>query len=91
VSDHPLRKILSGIVRGSAPKYYEIAYLHRGAPEDRVTIRASEITQVRKGSFVLSDGETQIPFHRILYVRDDKNGLVIWEKRTRSRNENHNP
>ncbi len=82
MGDHPLRKILSGIVQGGkAPSEFEIAYTHRGAPEDTVRIKASEIARVGKGWFLLPDGETQIPFHRILYVRDEKRGLVLWAKR----------
>jgi uncharacterized protein len=79
--DHPLRRILSGIVRGGAATSFEITYVHRGAPDDRVTISGSGITNVRKGSFILSDEETQIPFHRILEVKDTRTGLIIWKKR----------
>ena len=82
--DHPLRKILSGIVRAGVPEDVTIIYLHRGAPGDQITIIASAVTNVRKGSFLLSDGETQIPFHRILQVENTKNGKIIWMKRTRA-------
>ena len=82
--DHPLRKILSGIVRTGAPEDITITYLHRGAPGDEMTITASAVANVRKGSFLLSDGETQIPFHRILQVENTKNGTIIWKKRTRA-------
>jgi len=80
--DHPLRKILSGIVRGANPSSVEIAYVHRGAPDDSMRINASEITHVGKGSFVLSDKETQIPFHRILYIKEEATGLLLWTKRS---------
>ena len=82
--DHPLRKILSGIVRTGAPEDVTITYIHRGATGDHMTIAASAVTNVRKGSFQLSDGETQIPFHRILQVENTKNGIIIWTKRTRA-------
>jgi len=35
-----------------------------------------------KGSFLLRDGETQIPFHRVLYVLDPQKTL-LWRKRLR--------
>ena len=89
--DHPLRKILSGIVRSSSRENVTITYLHRGAPDDRTTINVSSIQNVRKGSFVLSDGETQIPFHRILEVKDNKTGTVIWIKKSRPNEQNRNP
>lgn len=79
--DHPLRKLLSGVVLGEDLARIEIAYIHRGALEDIQKIKASEITRVGKGSFVVSDGETQIPFHRILYIRDERNGQLLWRKR----------
>ncbi len=82
MSDHPLRKLLSGVVLGEDREEVEVVYIHRGAPEDIRKIKASDITRVGKGSFILSDGETQIPFHRILLVRDERNGQLLWKKRT---------
>ncbi len=89
--DHPLRKLLSGLVHRGDQTSVEIAYVHRGAPEDFLKIKASEITHVGKGSFVLSDRETQIPFHRILYVRDKRNGLLLWRKRTPQKTSTRDP
>ncbi|OLD55309.1 hypothetical protein AUI46_05340 [archaeon 13_1_40CM_2_52_13] len=60
----------------------ELAYLHRGAPENQVRIRVSTISHLGKGSFTLSDGETQIPFHRVLYVNHLSSNTILWEKRT---------
>ena len=75
-----MRRILSRILRGGGdPFRFELAYVHRGAPDDRVTIKVSEVKHVGKGWFLLGDGETQIPFHRILYIRDEKS--TLWEKR----------
>ncbi len=83
MKDHPLRKLLSTILRGGKdPKEFLVAYRHRGALEDTVKIRASEISHIGKGWFLLRDGKTQIPFHRILYVRDEKRDLLLWTKRT---------
>ena len=78
--EHPLKAILSRIMRGgSNPSEFELAYLHRGAADDQVIIKVSDIARLGKGSFLLRDGETQIPFHRVLYVVDSKKTL-LWKK-----------
>src|SRR5437773_12556157 len=80
--EHPLRSILSRALRGRADSSeVELVYLHRGAPENQVRIRVSTISHLGKGSFMLSDGETQIPFHRVLYVTDLRSKTILWEKR----------
>src|SRR5438132_14390385 len=80
--EHPLRSILSRLLRGPGDSSEaELAYLHRGAPENQVRIRVSTITHLGKGSFMLGDGETQIPFHRVLYVTDLRSKTILWEKR----------
>jgi len=85
MGEHPLRRLLSSILRGSRdPAKYELAYTHRGAPGDTARMKVSEIERVGKGWFLLSDGETQIPFHRILYVRDEERQVTLWEKRKKS-------
>jgi uncharacterized protein (UPF0248 family) len=79
--EHPLKAILSRIMRGgSDPSEFELAYVHRGAAEDQMIIKVSEIARLEKGSFLLLDGETQIPFHRVLYVSDGKKTL-LWKKK----------
>ena len=81
--EHPLRAILSRIMRGgSDPSQFELAYVHRGAADDQMIIKVSDIARLGKGSFFLRDGETQIPFHRILYVMDGKKNL-LWRKKER--------
>ena len=81
--EHPLKAILSRIMRGgSDPSGFELAYVHRGAVDDQVIIKVSEIARLGKGSFLLRDGETQIPFHRVLYVMDAEKAL-LWRKRHR--------
>ncbi len=83
--EHPLRTILSKIVQTKQnPSDFILSYVHRGAPEDRVIIKVSAIIRVGKGWFMLEDGETQIPFHRVLYVKNERTNLILWEKRTRS-------
>jgi len=78
--EHPLKAILARILRGGDdPAQYELAYVHRGAKDDQLTIKVSEISRLGKSSFVLLDGETQIPFHRVLYVIGPEKTL-LWRK-----------
>src|ERR1700757_2908120 len=80
--EHPLRTILSRILRGSTTgSDAELFYLHRGAANDEVKIMVSTISRLGKGWFMLPDGETQIPYHRVLRVRDLHTGKILWEKR----------
>ena len=80
--EHPLRTILSRVLQGPGdPSRVELAYLHRGAPEDQIRIRVSTISHLGKGWFMLADGETQIPFHRVLCVTDLASKTILWEKR----------
>ncbi len=81
--EHPLRTILSRIMRGGGdPSQFELGYVHRGAVDDQMVIKVSDIASLGKGSFLLRDGETQIPFHRVLYVLDSRRNL-LWRKRLR--------
>lgn len=59
----------------------DLVYIHRGAAEDQRRIRVSSISRVGKGWFMLEDGETQIPFHRVLLVKDSVSGSILWQKR----------
>lgn len=80
--EHPLKAILARIIRGggSDPSEFELAYVHRGAANNQIIIKVSEIDRLGKGSFILRDGETQIPFHRVLYVTDS-NKRLLWRKK----------
>jgi uncharacterized protein (UPF0248 family) len=81
--EHPLKAILSRIMRcGVDPSEFTLAYVHRGAVDDQMVIKVSDIARLGKGSFMLRDGETQIPFHRVLYLLDPKKSL-LWKKRQR--------
>jgi uncharacterized protein (UPF0248 family) len=90
--EHPLRSILSRVLRGPGDSSeVELAYLHRGAPENQVRIRVSTISHLGKGWFMLGDGETQIPFHRVLYVVDLRSKTILWEKRKPLHSANPSP
>jgi uncharacterized protein (UPF0248 family) len=86
---HPLKNILSKLrwdSREDAEKYV-VTYRHRGAPDDRKQIEASDIQKLGKSYFTLqseSGEEVTIPFHRILEIRDTRNDLVIWRGRRES-------
>ena len=81
--EHPLKAILSRILRGGGdPSGFELAYVHRGAAENQMIINVSEISKIGKGSFGLPDGETRIPYHRVLYVLGPDKRLW-WKKRLR--------
>ena len=67
---------------GSDASEFKLAYVHRGAVDDQLIIKVSDIARLGKGSFLLRDGETQIPFHRVLYVLDMKRTL-LWAKKHR--------
>jgi uncharacterized protein (UPF0248 family) len=49
-----------------------IWYLHRGAPEDRMAVRGSEIQSIDRVFF--ETGEAVIPYHRILKIEKKEAG-----------------
>ena len=82
MQEHPLRTILSRIQNGThTVGQVQLSYRHRGAPLDQLSIEVSDILRLNKGSFALKDGETQIPYHRVLLVKNPRTGEVLWEKR----------
>jgi len=62
------------------PRNYEIVFIHRGAPNNLKVIPAWCIVKVKAGSFEYElQGEFgHIPFHRIVEIRDKKNGRLVW-------------
>ena len=66
-------------------RYYEINYIHRGAPNDNLKVNCSEILKVNPSTFEIFDekiGEIKIiPFHRILEIRDMKENKIIYKKK----------
>ncbi|TMI22882.1 DUF504 domain-containing protein [Candidatus Bathyarchaeota archaeon] len=79
MGEHPLRQLLSR-AQAKDPSGWSLTYRHRGAPADELELALSEISKIQRGSLLLKDGETQIPFHRVLQVTDGRGG-VRWRKR----------
>lgn len=62
---------------------YEITFLHRGAYMDRKKVKLDCIIQVGAGWFSYTDPtgeEVQIPFHRIMEIRNVKTNQIVWSK-----------
>jgi uncharacterized protein (UPF0248 family) len=83
---HPLRNILNKLRWDSSEdaEKYVITYRHRGAPDDKRVVKASEIRKLGKSYFTLPSEpgeEVTIPFHRILEIRNITNDAVIWRSR----------
>lgn len=57
-----------------------ITYIHRGAPDDRLTVDGAEVKRLERSHFILERGglETWIPYHRIIEVERD--GEVLYRK-----------
>ncbi len=61
----------------------EVVYVHRGAPDDRMKIRALDIIDLGKSFFVIKIGsrDTHIPYHQISEIR--RVGETLWRKNAR--------
>ena len=72
---------MSKMRNASIPVDAEIVYRHRGAPNDELKINVLAVSRFGKGWFMLDDDETQIPYHRVLAVRNLRSGEFVWQKR----------
>ena len=61
---------------------YEVTFIHRGASKDKKSIPCDAIVKFGRSWFVYSaeEGETLIPYHRILVIKDLRDGTVLWIK-----------
>ena len=61
---------------------YVVTFIHRGAYMNRKVIPCSLIKEVKASWFSYeSEGEEVIiPFHRILEIKNVKNGKLVWKK-----------
>ncbi len=84
--ENPIHKILTTLIwkykynQFENPILVKITYVNRGSPNDLITISIADVAAVMKGSLLLEDGETQIPFHRITLIEDFKQ-LVIYKRK----------
>lgn len=81
-----LREVLNRIKWDpqSGSSVYQITYIHRGDVGDKRTILFSDIREIHASWFLYESsysGEITIPFHRVIEVRNQKSGEVIWKKR----------
>ena len=81
---HPLKNIFNKVLwdKKERKEDYEVIFIHRGAPEDRKTISFGSIKKASKSTFIYDyeGGETTIPFHRIVIIRNVYTGDIIWKK-----------
>ncbi len=61
----------------------DVVYVHRGALDDRMKIRALDIVDLGKSFFVIKIGsrDTHIPYHRIVETR--RVDEILWRKNAR--------
>lgn len=84
-----IREILNKLLWNSRwrTEDYEIVFIHRGAYKNRKTITCNLIKAIQPSWFIYVDetgGETAIPFHRILEIRNVKTGESIWRTRRKT-------
>lgn len=83
---NPLKEVFNRLLwdlRGNLADY-EIVFIHRGAPNDRLRISAKQVSEVGKSWFRYAsgtEGENMIPFHRIIEIRNNVTGEVVWHSR----------
>ena len=66
-------------------KDFSLKYIHRGSPRDYKKIKISEIKDVLGAFFTRMEKEfddelVNIPFHRILEIRNDITNEILYEK-----------
>ena len=69
-----------------SPSKIEITYIHRGAPRDEKTVLFSDVKDVLSAFFTIEselfpDEKTNIPFHRILKIRNIKTSEILYQKK----------
>jgi uncharacterized protein (UPF0248 family) len=83
---HPLRNVFNKIFwdKRENPADYVVTFVHRGAEGNVKTISASSIKDVGASWFTYLTGnneETLIPFHRVVKVKNEKTGVIVWSLR----------
>ncbi|MEM3506958.1 MAG: RNA repair domain-containing protein [Candidatus Bathyarchaeia archaeon] len=83
MKENPLRNLLNKIIwsKSNDAENFEITFIHRGEVNNRKSILAKNIIKVGKSCFYYKEnGETLIPFHRIVLIKNLKSGKVLWKK-----------
>ena len=67
-------------------KHVMITYIHRGADNDKKTVFLTEIEDILPAFFTIPSEEfpkekTNIPFHRILEIKNKKTGEILYRKK----------
>ena len=65
------------------PRNYVLTFVHRGDFTDRRMIPLERIKHLEPSGFIYDgdEGETFIPYHRIIEVKDIRDGRVVWFSR----------
>ncbi|MHA1728281.1 MAG: RNA repair domain-containing protein [Promethearchaeota archaeon] len=62
---------------------YNITYIHRGAPKNRLTVNCREIVKIHPDKFEYNlemNRNVLIPYHRITRIMNNKTDEIIYEK-----------
>lgn len=83
---NPLRNLLNRLIWDSRIKSgdYRIYYISRGARHDVDSVRGNKVVKVYSRGFEITAGGKikYIPFHRVILVKNEVTGEIIYKKRT---------
>ena len=80
-----IRQEINRVLYSGNPEGYLIYYIDRppGLNGARLSfIKASRIAKVTEWAIILDDGDTVIPLHRVIEIRDS-GGRLVWSRRAR--------
>ncbi len=78
-----IKQEINRLLYSSDPSRYTIYYIDRlpGTGTSRLApLSASRVRSVNEWAMLLDDGETLIPLHRVVEIRD-REGRVLWSRR----------
>ena len=82
-----IKQEINRILYSGDPSRYTIYYLDRppGTGTSRLAaLNASRIRSVNEWAMLLDDGDTVIPLHRVVEIRDSE-GRILWSRRPSER------
>ncbi len=80
-----IRQEVNRVLYSGDPSSYLIVYIDRDPSTGRQglkEVQADRIVGVTEWAIFLDDGDTVIPLHRVVEIRD-KSGMVTWSRRGR--------